>query len=374
MKLMKNINTRSWSSGMVKSAVIIIMIYLLQLPLNAQIIIENSDMPSQGDTVRISTSLNPDFSDYTETGEDFFWDFSQMVAAYQTVDTFISPMETPPIYQLIFAFSSNLANRYLRDLPIPNFELTDIFYFYKNSGSKFTNVGYAASINGIPLPIKFDNPDVLYRFPLEYGDVDSSASHFQFGVDDFGFLLIDRKRKNTVDGWGTVTTPFGTFDVLRIKSDVHEFDSIYVDSLQMGIPLDRYYTEYKWMAKGQKEPVLQITADFTGGLVVTYRDSVRMIYDAVDEHVSENKSLTVYPNPAYDALQVEFELNKSAEFELNLYDMTGRKMYTESRDHAVKGRNKKTINLQKAALKEGAYLLEVKAGDQHLTEKIIIRK
>jgi hypothetical protein len=331
-------------------------------------------MPSQGDTVRISTSLNPDFSDYTETGEDFFWDFSQMIAAYQTVDTFISPMETPPIYQLFFALSSNLANRYLRDLPIPNFELSDIFYFYKNSDNKFTNVGFAASINGIPLPIKFDNPDAWYRFPMQYGDVDSSASHFAFGVDDFGYILIDRSRKNTVDGWGTVTTPFGTFEVLRIKSDVHEFDSIYVDSLQMGIPLDRYYTEYKWMAKDQKEPVLQITADFTGGLVVTYRDSVRMIYNAVEEHVFENKSLTVYPNPAYGEFQVEFDLSKNSDVELNLYDMAGRKVHSESLGHAVKGPNKKTINFQKSALKEGAYLLEIKAGDQYLTEKVIVRK
>jgi hypothetical protein len=358
---------------MVKGAVILIMMYLY-LPLNAQITIESSDMPSQGDTVRISTSLNPDFSDYTETGEDFFWDFSQMVAAYQTVDTFVSPLETPPIYQLFFAFSSNLANRYLRDLPIPDFELTDIFYFYENSNSKFTNVGYAASINGIPIPIKFDNPDVLYRFPLEYGDIDSSASHFEFGVDNFGYLLIDKTRKNTVDGWGTVTTPFGTFDVLRIKSDVHEFDSIYVDSLQMGIPLDRYYTEYKWMAKDQKEPVVQITADFTGGLVVTYRDSVRMVYNAVNEHVFKNNSLTVYPNPAYSTIQVEFELNDNVAFEMNLYDVSGRKVYMESHSQANKGRNRQTIDLRKAALNEGAYLLEVKAGDQHITEKVIIRK
>jgi hypothetical protein len=374
MKLMKNFDTKFWKRVIRRLALIIVMVYLSQFMLQAQITIESSDMPSQGDTVRLSTSMNPDFSDYTDTGEDFFWDFSDMIAAYQTVDTFVSPMETPPIYQLFFALSSNLANRYLRDLPIPDFELSDIFYFYKNSDSKFTNVGFAASINGIPLPIKFDNPDVWYRFPLEYGNVDSSASHFEFGVDNFGYVLIDRTRKNTVDGWGTVTTPFGTFDVLRIKSDVHEFDSIYVDSLQMGIPLDRYYTEYKWMAKDQKEPVVQITSDFTGGLVVTYRDSVRAIYEAVDENLFANRSLTVYPNPVEREFQVEFELSEKTNTVLILYDIAGRKIYTEQIVNTVKGLNKKTVSLQKAVLKEGAYVLEIRAGAQRLRGKIIVRK
>ncbi len=371
---MKNIKSKFLRSGIIKGAVVVIMISLLQFSLNAQITIESSDMPEQGDTVRISTSLNPEFSDYTDTGEDYFWDFSDMIAAYQTVDTFISPLNTPPIYAVIFGFSSNLSYRYLRDLPIPNFELSDIYYFYNNSSAKYTNVGYAASINNIPVPIKFDNSDVLYRFPLEFGDVDSSASHFQFGVDNFGFLLIDRTRRNTVDGWGTITTPFGTFDVLRVKSEVHEFDSIYVDSLQMGIPIDRYYTEYKWLAKDQKEPVVQITADITGGLVVTYRDSVRTIYDAVDEQFFGNQSLKAYPNPAYSEFRVEYELNKSADAELIMYDITGREVYREQLGHAVKGLNKKTVSLPQLALKEGLYMLTIKTGNQRLTGKIMIRK
>ena len=350
----------------------VFILLAFQIPLIAQITIESSDMPSPGDTVRLSTGLNTDFIDYTETGENFVWNFSQLIPVIQTVDTFVPPSETPFYYQIFFALYSNLAHRYMRDIPIPGFELTDIYYYFKNESSKFSNIGYAVSISGFPIPIRFDHPDVFYRFPLHYGDVDSSASHFAFGVDDFGYVLIDRTRKNKVDGWGTITTPFGTFETLRIKSDVHEFDSIYIDSLQMGIPLDRYYTEYKWLAKGQKEPVLQITTDYLGGAVVVYRDSARMNLNAVHEYTIGENTMAVYPNPASSVLFVEFDLLQASVVDLSVTDISGKQLFHRK----ITGRtgfNRTTLNLNSLTLKGGMCLINLAAGTQVVTKKLIVK-
>ena len=85
----------------IKTAFIAILL-ISQILLQAQITVDSSDMPYPNDTIRISTGLNLDFIDYIETGEDFTWDFSELMPIFQTIDTFISPSQTPFIYQIFF--------------------------------------------------------------------------------------------------------------------------------------------------------------------------------------------------------------------------------------------------------------------------------
>ena len=82
-------------------------------------------------------------------------------------------------------------------------------------------------------------------------------------------------RTNVVDGWDNLTTLFGTFQTLRVKSTLIEHDSVYIDSLSTGFPINRNITEYKWLGKGQGIPLLQVNEE--GTLVTTYyRDFYRM--------------------------------------------------------------------------------------------------
>jgi hypothetical protein len=78
---------------------------------------------------------------------------------------------------------------------------------------------------------------------------------------------------------------------------VSQRDSIYIDSLGIGFPLEREIIEYKWIAKGSGIPVLQINEE---GMTATavYRDSVRMSSDPLtvsvgpDTAVSKGTQLT----------------------------------------------------------------------------------
>jgi len=355
----------------IKVAFIAILL-ISQMQLFAQITIDSSDMPYPNDTIRISTGLNLDFIDYTETGEGFIWDFSDLIPIFQTIDTFVSPSQTPFIYQIFFVQHSNLAKRYIQDLPIPDFELSNVYYYYKNSGSRYDNVGYAASINGLPLPVKFSTPDVLYRFPFDYGNQDSSISGIEYNIPGTGYLLIDRKRKNTVDGWGTLITPYGSFEVLRMISEVTEYDSIYIDSLEMGVPVNRNYLEYKWLAKGQKIPLLQITSDLSG-LIVTYQDSARINLDNINEYLLNNESLKVYPNPASVELFVEFDLIRQGDLYIDIYDISGKQIFNESMPDLAKGLNRIMINLKNVSLPDGMYLIDIRIGNQLISKKVFIR-
>ena len=240
----------------------------------SQIVVNQSDMPSAGDTLRVSvTNFVP--GGYANTAMDTTWNFAALEAASQKVDTFVSATSTPVLYWIFFLpAGANLAAP-RSDIPIPGLPITEGFTFFKKSSSSFNDLGYAYTIQGLPLPAKYDSPDKLYQFPMTPGLTWSSTASFVLSIPGIGSYSTQRIRSSEIDGWGDLTTPFGTFPTLRIKSTLAIHDSIYIDTLGMGFPLNRNITEYKWLAKGKGIPVLQI--DEEGPLVTaTYRDFYRM--------------------------------------------------------------------------------------------------
>jgi len=348
---------------------LLVALLVFQQGLLSQITINQSDMPSQGDTIRTSTGLNLDFTDIAETGENFTWDFSQLLPVSQTVDTFIAPSLTPIFYWPFFLLNSNLASPVIGDLPIPNLPLSDVFAFYNNSSSNYKDMGFAATLGGIPLPFKYDSPDILYDFPMNYGNADSSESGYGFGVPGIGYILSERKRVNYVDGWGTLITPFGTFEVLRQQSIVTEYDSIFIDSLNFGAPITRNYTEYKWLAKGMKIPVLQIT-DNLGGMVAVYIDSLQSEPVGMIEDQKIN-NISVYPNPVSTELFIRFQLEKPENVQLILFTISGKKVYHLPEKIYNQGQVALTLDLNGLNLLSGNYLLEIRAGKKGFVEKIV---
>ena len=356
-------------STMRQLAITIIVLFGVQQAGFSQITIGNSDMPSVGDTIRTSTGVNFDFYDFEETGENYLWDYSDLISITQSVDTFVSVMETPILYWPFFLLSANLASPIIQDSPLPEIPLTDVYNFYNNSSNNYKDVGFAANLFGLPLPFKYDTPDILYEFPMNYGNADSSESGFNFGLENLGFIMVERKRVNTVDGWGTLITPYGTFDVLRLKSEVTEYDSIYIDSISVGIPLTREYTEYKWLGLGQKIPLLKVTDDLLG-LVVTYIDSLDIVTsdNGIQFPVSD-QSLNVYPNPTTGILNVGFNDNFNQNFEVVLYNMHGQIVKTWQHS----GNNSSSFQKDLGGLlhKRGQYFVNIKIGKHSFIRKLI---
>ena len=234
----------------------------------SQITIDRNDMPNENDTIRLSTTITVNGIDYTLTGEDYTWDFSSLSSLNQRVDTFCSVLSTPIVYQIVFPyyFVATIASPKGNFDLIPNLQFSNYYQYYKESNSAFKDVGFGITFNGIPIPIKYDEADVLYNFPMQFGNSNISNSGFEINIPSLIYLGIEKQRTNTVDGWGTLITPFGSFETLRLKSEIVEHDSIYIDSLGIGFPINRSYTEYKWLGKEQGLPLLTITQE---GLLTT---------------------------------------------------------------------------------------------------------
>lgn len=276
---------------------------------SAQITIGTADMPSAGDTVRyqITTTM----ADMADTGPAHLWDFSALVPGGEAADTMVTVGSTPILYQFFFnnalLYPANKANYAMRGpaIGLQGFSISNVFNYYKSTSEGFRDVGFGANVNGLPTSVQRTPVDYIYRFPMNYGDQDSSASHFQVSVPTLGFLGQDQMRRNEVDGWGTLILPADTFEVLRVKSRIQRMDTVHIDLLNIGFALPEPETiEYKWIAQGMDEPVLQVTS--VGGVNTV----VRFFYQPDDittdiAPMNAPELLQAWPNPASTVLHIE---------------------------------------------------------------------
>lgn len=314
LNLPKNIHTMKMR--------LIMLTLVFPMLMQAQIVITQSDMPSSGDTIRHSNTVDIGFIDFEATGPNFNWDFSGLVPFTQSVDSFVSVSETPLFYQLLFFFTANLAKKEYEFDQFPGFQVTDSYRYFKNSSSSFQEVGFAVSLNGLPLPTLYDDADIIYTFPLEDGTIDSSFASYEFDIPGLGFYGGWKKRNNEVDGWGQLTTPFGTFEALRLKTEILQYDSLYIDSLGFGIPFYQELTEYKWLGEEMGLPLVHVTDN---GLVqtVSYIDSVRVMITGSKPEVKSNV-MHVYPNPAHRHLRLEAGIKPGEQYSLKIVNMAGK--------------------------------------------------
>jgi hypothetical protein len=346
-----------------KKYCILVAMLVFFIPAFAQIVIDQSDMPKEGDTLRVSlTNVIP--GDYTLTGADMTWDFSALTKISQQIDSFVNIMSTPSIYWFTFipGIVSNLASPGNNLPAIPGLPFSNYFNFLKKSSAQFSDVGYAFQLSVIPITLKYDSPDIYYAFPCTMGSTWNSNSFASISLPGIAYFSSSRSRTSTVDGWGSLATPFGTFQTIRIKSEVIEHDSIFLDTLGFGIPYTRNITEYKWLGKGQGIPLLQINEE---GLVksAVYRDIVS--HTGVNE--IQKESLYVFPNPSTGFCTISME---NHQFPAHIQVMNTRGSIVMEEYLPVSGGNSASFDL--SGLPPGLYMIRWIEKEVVYTGKVLI--
>jgi len=351
---------------MKKKIYLLTALLTLSIITSAQITILSSDMPSPNDSIRMSSALNASLYNFATTDTNYNWDFSQLIAASQRSERFMSVSSTPIIYNIVFYSKSNLASK-RDDMSILNINITDGYNFFKNSTADYRQVGYGASVNGSPIPVSFKSDDVLYRFPLVYGNVDSSDSEWEVNIPSLAYIDEKIHRVNTVDGWGTITTPYGTFQCVRLKSEVLQDDTIFYTSSGMGLRLPQTFTEYIWLSKSLPFPILKASVPkFGGAATVEYCDSARQ-FVGIKQVSSENIKFELYPNPSNSGFNIRVVTKTLQPAKLKITDMQGKLIYTMD----FEGNLNKSF--AKDYLNAGLYLIQIETKTTVVTKKLIIQ-
>ncbi len=243
--------------------------FLAILGASAQITIGLNEMPSASDQlVRVRAVTNP-FINYGATGAAHTWDFSNLAANTGDTTNYQTVASTNFVYAIVYAdifFNGNRANHAKQgtDIAFSNLlPITNPYTFRYRTSALYKTVGYGVELSGLPVPIIFDEHDVIYELPLAYGNTSASHSSYHIDIPNVGYYGFQQDRANEVDGWGVITTPGGEFDVLRVKTTLTMRDSI------AGFTINRPVTrEYKWLAQGLRVPVLQVNTTTLFGLEV----------------------------------------------------------------------------------------------------------
>jgi hypothetical protein len=357
----------------------LIAVFVFALSVNSQITITSADMPNADDSVRVSFAADP--IDPTLTGANYTWNFSLTPTA-QTVQIFVNPLDFTIPYNFIFnPFNTSYGvQQYLPD-SIAGFQPDDAYNYLKESSGDLKKVGQGMTINSIPLPMQYTNPDYIYRFPMNYGNMDSCDAYVEITIPGFGTYAQSIHRVNEVDGWGQLTTPFGTVSSLRIKSMVLTRDSIAPEDTTMGggFAFNRPLAyEYKWFSAGSKIPYLEIDAtDLGGGPTVTniiYQDVYQPgVFQLGVTPTQTDINLKIFPNPATDFIYVQYTLTNNSDLKFEILDITGRIVETIAYPNQPTGPGMQTISLKNLLLSTGTYFVKISGNGFTNSQKFMVK-
>jgi len=340
----------------------------------SQITVIDNDFPSGGDTVMVSSSDETSL-DFTTTGANSTWDFSLINISAQQIDTFHSVASGPFLYQAVF--NNTWTNPdYVSDyfVPLTNLNLgqglavESPVSFIRITPSTVENTGMGMNLNGVDIPASSDSVDVIYELPMTYTDswISNSYTNIDLSSQFDGIFIRHQQRNSIVDGWGQITTPFNSFDVIRVKSLVSVQDSIYVGFLSSWIELPTPdQIEYSWFANGQKIPVMQIiTQDIAGTETITsvkFKDKKRYFAGMYDQ---SNSNTTIFPNPATDDVTISFEGDVQT---LEIYSVSGKLVY-QLNSESISSNHKIDIG----DWEKGVYMVKLTGESETSTSRFIV--
>lgn len=329
----------------------------------AQIAITSTDMPVANDTLRYcNASPNSGDYDFTLTSANHVWDFSKLNCTSQNVAQYKNASATP--YSFYPSFFGKYGTKIADSLGFGTFKFKEIYDFYGKTSTVFKAEGYGFSYSGVPLAATYSDDDEIYQFPLQYNDRDSSTFYLKVSIPGLGDYVRTGHRINLVDGWGTITTPHGTFNCLRVKTTISEIDSFYTSFVNFGFPVNT--TEYKWLANNEHFPILEVRGNTS--MIGFTPTQVRYRYTIPASSIQENlytantaQTLTLYPNPSNQEIHIQ-NFTHTGKIDLSLTDISGKVLLQSQVWNVTEA--EQILSEKSAYLPQGTYLIAINHQNQ----------
>jgi hypothetical protein len=305
---------------------------------HAQITITENDLPEAGYTYLVGNDTVNSVALGTPSAIAQNWDFSALTNQYPTVPTYDSTKFTP--YAADFAASTHytygpaaMYSGFYGGAPVGQQGMDNGYMFWRRDNTGFWIVGFRSD-NGTYANKNVLNSEqeLLIGTPVTYGGSVNNTGKWSIWFNqvatNYDTLYVNRADKVlTADAFGSITTPFGTFNnVLRIHEQIEQYDSAYAymgASLLYGLQMKHESkNRYTWWSNTVNYPVCIVHADASNNVTAVewYQGEG---FTSVQQSAQES-FVNVYPNPASTKVYVKVQ-NESVELcKFMLYDAQGR--------------------------------------------------
>ena len=357
-----------------KSIILTVLSLLFVFVIQAQITITDAYFPHAGDTLKTAFDGMPSGIVINPPGGtiDQNWNFNSVQGmSRQTIYRPASEGEASAEYPTADLF-----------VPIDPVGET----YYKITASTFELIGYQGldpANLGISLLVHLDPTLIERTAPLNFIDfgVSHSAIIIPFSADvipgdildnlpiqpDSIRLRITIDRSNIVDGWGKLTIPGDTYDVLREKQ-IEEQETLLDVKFGTG-PLSQWIpdieipgldflgkdtiTTYTFYNDAEKEAIAIVTVDNQNNDIINtveYKDNG--IQTNIRYVNTGRPDLIAYPNPAINDVRIDFFNLPTSDYTLKIYNILG--IVVWEKKYSISGNRNEKISL--TDLRKGTYL------------------
>jgi len=293
-------------------------------------------------------------------GPNQTWNISEYQLTFITPEVFVDPAATA--YADSFPGATHCLNQ----------AGNTVYAYFQITGNQCLQLGFA------PLQtqaINYEPPSLIAPLPLTYPANSWTRVYQSDWVIDFpppiGPIVTTTRDSVivTLDAWGTITTQYGTFQVLRT------FEHKWSTTITMGVPTTTESYGYSWLdSRGIAIYSLFATGDDPDFNQATI-NLAEMGGVSADPVAPVVRLLTLdqnYPNPFNPETQIHFTLPASDNVSLKVYDLLGRQVATLVNGLRSAGSN--TISFQAAGLSSGTYIYRLEAAGQAAEKQMILLK
>ncbi len=261
---------------------------------------------------------------------------------------------------------------------------TVTYNFVQLLESGVAEIGQAKALNGTTTFLATSKTiDPKTNFPVTYGDEPwTSVPEFESSVTYLGTsvdVLAQDSSYYEVDGWGTVKTPLGDVECLRVKQ--FNVRNVFIKNFNIWIPALEAYIIYNWVAPqyGFVASIRSVNHDMNENFTEASQISLMTIYKAVDvadampEKVVQGFRLYQnYPNPFNPMTTIHFELPEAADVKVSIYNAKGEQVSVLLKDSLTRGYH--TVRWNAVDQPSGVYFYEIRFDQMTLRKKALLLK
>lgn len=338
----------------------------------SQITYESSDFATSGEIYEVINLTDGNGLDFTQTGGDYNWNYATLPTNSAVSYGYENPNNSPykDIWcqyhgytddcDSLFNLNFNLGIGLQQGFSWGQYTFNNPYQHLLNTGvelqTKLIGANVDLGILSIPLILEYNDPDVLFQFPLVYNSSYTDSNSINADLSLLGIDLLitaDGTRATHVEGWGSLTVHSNYYpNTIKVKSSFSQSVNVYLEGLHTEIAVSN--TTYYWFDKNYGIPVLVVTGIEVGGTFVP--NLITCLFNGNMSVGDLNSKQTVaFPNPTTGKVNLILNDNEIITA-VQVYDQSGKLV---------------NDNLDFTMLPKGIYNVKIETSTRIFSERII---